>query len=237
MTSWFSSPLKWLPQPLTAVTLGITLNLFFKRYPELQQRLAELSGKIFQFDVADLEQSFFMVVDEGGEVRIHTYSDTVAHVTMAGNSRAFLALLFSTRDPDSLFFARELKLSGETDTGLHFKNILDNVDIDWEKELTPWMGSLLAGAAIRTAEQVQRATEQGWDKAEARLDGWLKERGIPRQAQWEQFRTGVEELTGRTERLERAIARVARKRALANATAAGQAGPPVTETTASHTEA
>lgn len=225
MTFWLSSPLKWLPQPLTAVTLGITLNLFFKRYPDLKKRLAELSGKIFQFDVEDMEQSFFMVVDEGGEVRIHTYTDSVAHVTMAGSSRAFLALLFSTQDPDSLFFARELKLSGETDTGLHFKNILDNVEIDWHKELTPWMGSRLAGATMRVVEQVQRATEQGWEKVEAEVEGWVQQRGISRQAHWQQFQSGVEALATQTERLERAISRVERKRALAQSARSAQPEP------------
>ncbi|MBF0402120.1 MAG: SCP2 sterol-binding domain-containing protein [Magnetococcales bacterium] len=220
MTSWFSSPLKWLPQPLTAVTLGIILNLFFQRYPELKNRLAELSGKIFQFDVEDLEQSFFMVVDEGGDVRIHTYSDTVSHVTMAGSLEAFLALLFNTRDPDSLFFARALKLSGETDTGLHFKNILDNVEIDWEKELTPWMGSMGAKAAMRALSQLQQLKEQGWDRSEVELDGWLKRQGIPRRAQWEMLQAEANELVGRVERLERSFSRVERKRALAQATAA-----------------
>ena len=231
MTNWFSFPLKWLPQPLTAVTLGITLNLFFKRYPELKNRLAELSGKVFQFDVEDLEQSFFMVVDEGGDVRIHTYSDTISHVTMSGSSGAFWALLFNTRDPDSLFFARELKLSGETDTGLHFKNILDNVEIDWEKELTSWLGAMVAKGVMRTAERLRTAKEQGWDKAEAEMEGWLTRRKIPRHAQWQTFQNGVEELVGRTERLERALLRVERKRALAQAAAATPAEPAVLEST------
>ncbi|MEO5339506.1 MAG: SCP2 sterol-binding domain-containing protein [Magnetococcus sp. MYC-9] len=223
MTSWFVSPLKWLPQPLTAVTLGITLNLFFQRYPELKERLAELAGKIFQFEVEDLQHAFFMVVDEGGTVRIHTYSDSVPHVTMAGSSQAFLSLLFNTRDPDSLFFSRELKLSGETDTGLHFKNILDNVEIDWEKELRPWMGSIGARATVRTLEQLQRAKEQGWERAETELEAWLKARGVPRQAQGMALRGEVEALVAMTERLERAISRVERKRSLAQSAAAAQA--------------
>ena len=214
MTYWFSSPLKLVPQPLTAVALSITLNLFFQRYPELKNRLAELADKIFQFDVEDLQQSFFMVVDEGGEVRIHTYSDSVPHVTMSGSSQAFISLLFNTKDPDSLFFSRELKLSGETDTGLHFKNILDNVDIDWEKELASFMGAAAAKATSRMAEQLKHAKEQGWDKAEAEMDRWMKQHGVPRQAQMERFRDEVDVLAGRLERLERSVSRVERKRSL-----------------------
>ena len=217
MTSRFPSPLKWLPQPLTAVTLGITLNLFFKRYPELKTRLSELEGKIFQFEVENLEQSFFMAVDEGGSVRIHTYSDSVPHVTMSGSSHAFFSLLFSTKDPDSLFFSRELKLSGETDTGLHFKNILDNVDIDWEKELASFMGGTAARMTSRLFEQMNHAREQGWDKAEGAFETWMEEHGVPRQAEQERFKEAVDALAERTERLERGVSRVIRKRSLTQA--------------------
>lgn len=213
MTSWFSSSLKWLPQPLTAVTLGITLNLFFRRYPDLKNRLDELAGKIFQFDVEDLQQAFFMVVEEGGDVRIHTYSDSVPHVTMAGESRAFLSLLFNTKDPDSLFFSRELKLSGETDTGLHFKNILDNVDIDWERELATIMGSTAASLTARAAEQWKRAAEQGRDQAEAKVDAWMNARGVPRSAELARFREEVAAMAERMDRLEKAVSRVRRKHA------------------------
>lgn len=214
MTYWFSSPLKLVPQPLTAVALGITLNLFFQRYPELKNRLAELAGKIFQFDVEDLQQSFYMEVEDGGEVRIHTYSDSIPHVTMSGSSQAFISLLFNTKDPDSLFFSRELKLSGETDTGLHFKNILDNVEIDWEKELASFMGSAAAKVTTRMAEQLKHAKEQGWDKAEAEVSSWMKEHGVPQQAHLETFRQQVENLAGRVERLERSASRVERKRSV-----------------------
>ncbi|MBF0460022.1 MAG: SCP2 sterol-binding domain-containing protein [Magnetococcales bacterium] len=226
MKTWLFSPLKWLPQPLTAVTLSITLNLFFKRYPDLQNRLAELSGKIFQFDVEDLGQSFFMLVESGGEVRIHTYSDHVPHVTMAGSSQAFLALLFNTRDPDSLFFTRELKLSGETDTGLHFKNILANVEIDWEKELTACLGTPLAKATLRTVAQVQRAKERVWDQTETEVNEWLTRRQIPRQEHWHPFQQGVDELVGLTARLERTVLRVERKRAVAQAAAVSPTASP-----------
>ncbi len=218
MNSWLAVPLKWLPRPLTAVGLSVTLNLFFQRYPELKARLAELSGKVFQFEVEDLQHAFFMVVDEGGEVRIHTYSDTVAHVTMAGSSRAFLALLFNTRDPDSLFFARELKLSGETDTGLHFKNILDNVEIDWQRELAPWLGEKLAGATVRSVEQLQKSVGQKMDQLDGGVEEWMTQRTLPRQAQWQTFREQMDAVLERSERLQRAINRVEKKRALAQAT-------------------
>ncbi len=213
--SWSTFPLKFVPQPLTAVSLGIVLNLFFNRYPELKERLAELNGKVFEFEVEDLEESFFMVVDDGGEVRIHTYSDSVPHVTMSGSSGAFLSLLFSVSDPDSLFFTRQLKLSGETDTGLAFKNLLDNVDIDWERELTVLVGAIPARALIAMAERAKSLAEQGKEKSEQEFEKWMEDRGIPRKSQLELFQKEVEALADSTERLERSVTRVERKSSLA----------------------
>ncbi len=213
--SWSTFPLKFVPQPLTAVSLGIVLNLFFNRYPELKERLAELNGKVFEFQVEDLEESFFMVVEDGGEVRIHTYSDSVPHVTMSGSSSAFLSLLFSVSDPDSLFFTRQLKLSGETDTGLAFKNLLDNVDIDWERELSVLVGPIAAKGLMALAEQTKTLSDKGKEKAEREFEQWMEDRNIPRKSQLELFQKEVEALADQTERLERGVTRVERKRSLA----------------------
>lgn len=215
LPSWTTLPLKWIPQPVTAVSLGIVLNLFFKRYPELKKRLAELNGKIFQFEVEDLGESFYMTVDDGGDVRIHGYSDSIPHVTMSGSSGAFLSLLFSTRDPDSLFFSRQLKLSGETDTGLAFKNLLDNVDIDWERELTVLVGATAAKALVAMAEQAREFGEQSREKVEREFEQWMDERKIPRKSQLERFQKEVERLAKGVETLERGVTRVERKSTLA----------------------
>ena len=217
MFARLSWPLKWLPQPVTAVSLGIILNLFFKRYPELQERLAELAGKLFHFEVEDLGQSFYMAVDDTGEVRIHTYADTVPHVVMAGSTEAFLSLLFATTDPDSLFFSRRLKLSGETDTGLQFKNILDNVDIDWEKELAVVMGGPGARFAVALTEQAKKVGEHGREKAESRFEQWLDAENVPRRAKMIALQEQVTALSQRVERLDRRVLRTSRKGYLSRA--------------------
>ncbi|MEO5333037.1 MAG: SCP2 sterol-binding domain-containing protein [Magnetococcus sp. YQC-5] len=207
LSSLFAMPFKLIPKPMTAVSLAIVLNLFFKRYPELQERLKELSGKIFEFYVEDQEQSFFMEVDDSGQVMVHTYSDALPHVVMAGTGGAFLSLLFATSDPDSLFFSRHLKLSGETDTGLRFKNILDNVEIDWEKELSVLTGPQMARMLMTLAEGARHLGEQGKNRVESELEHWMKERQIPRRDQLNALHNQAEALTKDLERMESRITR------------------------------
>lgn len=211
---WFSLPLRFLPQPFTAVSLGVVLNLFFQRHVELRERMRELSGKVFRFRVEDLDQEFFMVVEESGEVLIHTYSDDEPHVEMAGESTAFIALLLQMEDPDSLFFSRRLKLSGETDTGLRFKNILDNVEIDWRQELAALVGEPVAGVLAGMGEKVATVAGLGKEKATAGVEEWLAREGAPRMAELEAFRAAVDEMTRRTGQLDKAVSRLQKKRAV-----------------------
>ena len=217
LTDLLAAPLKLLPRPLTAVGLGIVLNVFFKRYPELKERLTELSGKIFRFSVLDLRQDFYMLIDARGEVRIHTGSDDHPNVTMAGDAAAFLALLFNTSDPDSLFFSRKLKLSGETDTGLRFKNILDNVDIDWEKELTDMFGPMTAGVLLNMSRQAQNLRDDGKVRAEGYLEGIFEDHATPRGDEMEELQADADALAARVEKLEQRLERAAHRLRLADA--------------------
>jgi O2-independent ubiquinone biosynthesis accessory factor UbiT len=211
LTNLLTIPLKLMPQPATAVSLSIVLNIFFSRYPDLKKQLSELSGKIFEFGVDDLDESFYMMVDDQGGVTIHTYCDNIPNVTMSGTSSAFLSLLFQTADPDSLFFSRALDLSGETDTGLHFKNILNNVDIDWERELATLFSAPVARTLMSLARQVEGIGGQGKEKVESEIEDWMEEHNLPLKAKFETFQSHLEALQEQTDRLEKSISRVGKK--------------------------
>lgn len=222
LSSLLSLPFNLIPKPVTAVTMGIVMNLFFKRYPDFQERLKELAGKTFEFHVEDLDQSYFMEVNDEGQVLIHTYSDSLPHVVMSGSKGAFLSLLFATSDPDSLFFSRELKLSGETDTGLRFKNILDNVEIDWEKELTVLFGTTTARLLMSLATQVKQAGEQGKKHLESELEQWFAGHNIPRQDQFNTLRQQSEALVKNLERMEGRMTRAAKRLAMTGTSQTGK---------------
>jgi O2-independent ubiquinone biosynthesis accessory factor UbiT len=227
------TPLKFIPQPATAVSLGIILNLFFSRYPDLKEQLSSLTGKIFEFEVEDLEESYYMMADDQGGVTIHTYCDNIPHVTMSGSSSAFLSLLFQTTDPDSLFFSRALNLSGETDTGLHFKNILNNVDIDWEQELATLFPAPVARTLMGMAKQAQGVGEQGKEKVEAGIEAWMEEQNLPLKAKFETFQSDLEALQEQADRVEKALSRMEKRMSLSQPK---QPSEPQADTPSSHTK-
>ena len=115
------------PHTLTLIA-GLNLALKMKLLPESE--LEALEGKLFRV----------RVLDTGGEAS-YTYRDGLFRpvfrperepdLAFAANLSAFLQLLARQEDPDTLFFNRELEITGDTELGLIIKNMLDAVE--WPK--------------------------------------------------------------------------------------------------------
>jgi len=116
-----------LPQwPHTlALVAGLNAALKMKLLPEAE--LARLEDKLFRVRVNDT----------GGEAS-YTYRDGMFRpvfrpgrepdLAFAADLSAYLQLLARQEDPDTLFFNRELEITGDTELGLVVKNMLDAVE-------------------------------------------------------------------------------------------------------------
>ncbi|MFZ2265965.1 MAG: SCP2 sterol-binding domain-containing protein [Azonexus sp.] len=112
------------PHTLTLVA-GLNAALKMKLLPESE--LEALEDKLFRVHV----------LDTGGEAS-YTYRDGLFRpvfspagepdLAFSANLSAFLQLLARQEDPDTLFFNRELEITGDTELGLIVKNMLDAVE-------------------------------------------------------------------------------------------------------------
>ena len=116
-----------LPQWPHAVALVGGLNAALKMNLLPEDELTALEDKLFRV----------RVLDTGGEA-CYTYRDGLFRpvfrparepdLAFAANLSAYLQLLARQEDPDTLFFNRELEITGDTELGLIVKNMLDAVD-------------------------------------------------------------------------------------------------------------
>lgn len=65
-------------------------------------------------------------------------ADIEADVSFRASTENYLKLLRRTEDPDTLFFQRKLRIEGDTELGLHIKNLLDAI------EPPAWFSKLVA---------------------------------------------------------------------------------------------
>lgn len=131
------------PQPARQRFVTLLLNRLLQGQP-IGTQLAALSGKCFRLYVEDAQASFTFEV-QGTSVR---ETALAPHVTIRGRAVEFLNLALRREDPDTLFFQRRLAVEGETETGLHLKNVLDAWDYDVAAQLRAILPPFLAQAAI-----------------------------------------------------------------------------------------
>ena len=119
-------PLRLTPGPLGAIGFGAFISFVIENNPRLRERLREVKGKLFLFEVKDIKKSFYLYIEERG-IRVLPHSGARPDVVMRGEVRTLLDVLLGREDPDTVFFSRKLEISGDTAAAVHFKNILASV--------------------------------------------------------------------------------------------------------------
>jgi len=100
------------------------------------EAVAPLDGRCLRLTVRDLNVDV-TVVCRGGRFR-PAPRDAIPDVAIAATLRDYTALALRAEDPDTLFFARRLAVSGDTELGLVVKNLLDGIDLAALVPRPPW---------------------------------------------------------------------------------------------------
>nr|WP_083536783.1 SCP2 sterol-binding domain-containing protein [Steroidobacter denitrificans] len=146
----FAFWLRAAPTPLHERLLVLTVNQLL-RGQAFAERLEELDGKRFQLRVEDVPIALTFEISGRALVR----SACAPDVTLRGALADFIALATRSEDPDTLFFQRRLAVEGETETGLHLKNLLDSWEYDVPSHVRDVLPAPLAGAALAVKSGVQ----------------------------------------------------------------------------------
>ncbi|HWJ95605.1 MAG TPA: SCP2 sterol-binding domain-containing protein [Telluria sp.] len=86
-----------------------------------------LEGKSLRLRVSDARVSFDFMWRSGAFVPCKSVD--APDLTIGASAHDLLRLARREEDPDTLFFSRRLKLEGDTELGLLFKNTLDAFDV------------------------------------------------------------------------------------------------------------
>ncbi len=116
-----------LPQWPHALALIAGLNVAKRMRLLPEDNLADLTDKLFRVRINDTggEASFTY---RNGAFRPVFRPEREPDLAFAANLSAYLQLLARQEDPDTLFFHRELEITGDTELGLLVKNMLDAVE-------------------------------------------------------------------------------------------------------------
>lgn len=145
----FVLPLRFIPDAVhTEVLARVVSHLL--RGQALAARLREIDGKTVCIHITDGSCELHFLIKDG---RLHPAPQRQANVYIRGCLNDFWLLATRREDPDTLFFSRRLCLEGDTETGLHIKNLLDSLEYDWEAHFRTVLGEPVASVLGRLFRQ------------------------------------------------------------------------------------
>ena len=119
-------PLGIAPASLRNRLFITAVNRLFKQ-ELIDDELDFLQDKVVVIHVTDAGLNIRFTLKQQKITSCH--ADCVADLSISGTVYDFLLLTSRREDPDTLFFNRRLKLSGDTELGLYVKNFLDAMDL------------------------------------------------------------------------------------------------------------
>lgn len=143
-------PLRILPDTVHAAVIACGFNHLL-RGQALALRLGEIEGKSIAIHIRDAGARIHFRIRNR---RLHPAAYTEADVTISGNFIDFWQLATRQEDPDTLFFRRRLSIEGETETGVHIKNLLDALEYDWDAHFDAVLSPALAAMAKQLRKKI-----------------------------------------------------------------------------------
>ncbi|MEH6446742.1 MAG: SCP2 sterol-binding domain-containing protein [Oceanospirillaceae bacterium] len=124
--------LRFIPNRMHTKALELAINNVFEA-ALLDGELDFLTAKWLKISVTDIGTSWFISQQYEGEkakliVSCTALADDSVDVCIKGSFNNFVLLASNNADPDTLFFNRQLLLTGNTELGLEIKSLLENFE-------------------------------------------------------------------------------------------------------------
>lgn len=188
--------------------LEVAINNYLALDPEISQRLSSLHGAVIGFDFTGTGIQIYFIPNQTGQVQLLSQIEGAADCLIKGSP---ISLLRSSNDENAeQVFSGDVEIVGNASLAQKFTQILKQVDVDWEEQLSKISGDVIAhqiGNVFRNADnwfvrfnQTSKANLQEYLQEEARL--------LPGIYELENFYDDVDQLRDDTERLAARIARL-----------------------------
>jgi ubiquinone biosynthesis protein UbiJ len=188
--------------------LEAALNRYLRMDPDAMARMAALQPRSIAIELTPLQLTLYVVPAEDG-VRLPAHLDTGPDTVLRGTPLG-LAQLGLGNESGKTLFSGSVTIEGDVETGQAFKAILDEMDIDWEEQLSRLTGDAIAHQLGNTARQAARVLRQGRHTLERNIGEYLQEelRVLPTRIETENFTAAVSRLSIDTDRLAARIRRL-----------------------------
>ena len=193
-----------LPQTLSAA-LEVAMNRYFALDEVAFASLADLEGRIIEIHFSGLNESLYLFPGMDGLMVLSDF-DGEADTRLVGTPIA-LAQLSLAKNPADVLFSGDVKIEGDTRLGQQFKKILSQINIDWEEQLSQYVGDIVAHQLGNGVRKLSAWMQRNQQSANLDMGEYLQEesRLSPAAAEINHFIHQVDTLRQDTDRLQARI--------------------------------
>jgi ubiquinone biosynthesis protein UbiJ len=195
-----------LPQALIAA-LETACNRYLALDDATLPKLSAFEGKIIAIEITGVNQTLFLFPSADGILLLGDF-DGEADTTISGTPLA-LAKLGLADDSASLLFGGEIRITGDTRLGHQFKKVLQQLNIDWEEQLSRYIGDMAAHQIGNAMRDINSWLQRSARSLQLDAGEYLQEesRLVAGKAEINRFVQQVDELRDAVERLEARMSR------------------------------
>lgn len=190
-----------------------TLNALLARDPAAPARLARLAGSRLLFRLAQPRLALVLAFSASGlELRHASPDDEDAADAVVELDSETLGSLLGGETIEGLMFGGRLAVRGRTQLLEEARELLLDLDLDWEGELARWLGDTPANSLAEGLRRLSRWGLRTRQELQSDIREFVFEEAklLPGRAQFDVVRDHLTELEVATDRLEARLARLIR---------------------------
>ncbi len=145
--------LRLVPPPVLASAVKIVVGRMERRHPKLFQNVAQLAPATLHLKPTDIPHHFALRTGENPDFTLLENKDepAAADACVSGSLESLIDMLEGREDGDTLFFARELRITGNTAVIVALRNTLDREEINLYQEILSLCGPFKKPVSIGLA--------------------------------------------------------------------------------------
>ncbi|RMG35542.1 MAG: sterol-binding protein [Gammaproteobacteria bacterium] len=192
---------------LALESLESLLNELIGMDPQARQRLAAWHGKVIAVTLRGTGLTFYFIPDAQGGLQLLGRYEGEPDALIEGSPLDLMRASDKEQGTAQLF-AGHVRISGDTELAHRFSEVLGGLDIDWEEQLSRYVGDVAAHELARLAREAQHQGKRLGATLARNLSEYLTEetRLVPHPFEIEAWVRAVETTRDDVERLAARIA-------------------------------
>ena len=187
---------------LALETIETLLNQLIALDPAAMQRLAGWHGRVIAIALRGTGLTFYFIPDQQGRLQLLGRYEGEPDCTIEGSPLDLMRASDKEQGSAQLFNGHVV-ISGDTDLAHRFSEVLGKLNIDWEEQLSRYVGDVAAHELARAARDASAQGQQAVDRLQQNISEYPTEeaRLLPHPFEVEEWIRGVETTRDDVERL------------------------------------